>query len=110
MATIPIRCLHANDAVSNAKPKTGETKMATDNVSMNADGSMRIERRFEADGRAYLTTMTLSNCITMTVESSKLVMSLFDDLSDTKTFPMGSFAEAWDWASNRAADFRFRGE
>jgi hypothetical protein len=77
-------------------------------VNMNADGSMRITKKFESEGRAYTTTMTLSDCIVMNVESCDTEMSLFDDVSDTKEFPMGSFTEAWDWAVNKAADFQFR--
>ena len=92
-------------ALNESKPENG-TKMT--DVNMNADGSMRINKKFESEGRVYTTTMTLSDCIVMNVESCNTEMSLFDDVSDTKEFPMGSFCEAWGWAVNTVADFQFR--
>lgn len=79
----------------------------TDNVNMNADGSMRIERTFESNGKRFHSEMTLSESIKMTVSVASTTMDLFDDVSDEKIFPMGSFKDAWGWAANRISDFQF---
>lgn len=77
-------------------------------VNLNADGSMRIENEITVDGVSFLTTITLSNIITVTVERQTEGLMLFDEIakSDSWVFQTGEYAEALMWAANRRADLR----
>lgn len=81
-------------------------------ANLNADGTLRIENAKEFDGKRYYSSLVLSATdLKVTVKMDYLTMdadTFFQDKSDSKTFVIGQYREAMDWAHSRLCDFQFR--